>query len=446
MRDHVFIIWSGAPETAISVKKQLEQYSYKCTIGGNADNNSTFSSVGDTVIQQMKSCNQAIVIFQNRADGAVSNNLFFELGYVLSMYGPKKVHCIKKENEEIILPSDFDNSFVEPLKCESEENFVDNIVKYFLNRQKMSITENKMQLINNRYKMHDFIQRHYSEHGSLCSDYELAQYILFYTQAGHMFGDEKAILKEFKKFKDENQMKFSDEMQIAVNMGIAFYEMITQIQLDEEGNCFIERSVFRHFKDIYTQCRDDLLEDSFGVFDEWARLFTSEHLTYAYNLIANNKSLGEEAQRKYVEKTLEWAEISMKEADLLASMPHIKENNDHRGLVSLLYAYVYRNLFICYQTIGDKENAIKYLLKTKKERASLKNNFELGSLDSKLHETFLMEYYLSLSECVQYADDLGLDKEEVEDYVDDIQNFVDMLHKKDDSTVYIARIRKMISE
>ena len=78
MKDRVFIAWSGSNEEAKKVKRILENtYNYVCCIGGNADNSSQFASVGDTVIQQMKTCNQAIIIFQNRADGAVSNNLFF---------------------------------------------------------------------------------------------------------------------------------------------------------------------------------------------------------------------------------------------------------------------------------------------------------------------------------------------------------------------------------
>ena len=74
MKDRVFIAWSGSNKVAIQVKNILEkQYNYVCSIGGNSDNSSRLSSVGDTVIQQIKTCNQAIVIFQNRADGAVSN-------------------------------------------------------------------------------------------------------------------------------------------------------------------------------------------------------------------------------------------------------------------------------------------------------------------------------------------------------------------------------------
>ncbi len=445
MKDHVFIIWSGTPDNAFQVKRQLELCNYKCTIGGNSDNNSTYASVGDTVIQQMKSCNQAIVIFQNKEDGSVSNNLFFELGYVLSLYGPKKVHCVKKRKEQITLPSDFDNSFVEPLSSETDEAFVADITSYFLNRQKMSITENKMTLINNRYRMHDLIRRHYSEQGSLCSDYELAQYILFYVEAGQLFGDEKAILAELIKFKNDHQTEFSDEMQIAVNMGIAFYEMTTSIKLNEKGNCYIERHVFRRFKDVFMQCLEDMNEDDYGVFDEWARVFISDQLTYAYNLIAYNEELGEETQQKHMLQVKKWAMQTIEDIEKLSSMPHIKENNDRRGLLSLLYAYIYRNLFLYHKSRNEEAEMLDCLKKTKRERTSLKNNYAIGSIDSKLYENFSMEYYLTLCECIQYADKLSLDEDEIEDYKEEIREFINSYKKNDDSTLYISKIKSIIA-
>ena len=142
MKDNIFIGWSGSSDIAVAVKKELEsKYNYRCFIGGNADNSSSFASVGDTVIRQIKSCNQAIIIFQNRSDGAVSNNLFFELGFVLASYGQPKVHCVKRETERIVLPSDFDNSFVEAV---SDDDFVGGIIKYFIDRQKLSVNTNKI--------------------------------------------------------------------------------------------------------------------------------------------------------------------------------------------------------------------------------------------------------------------------------------------------------------
>ncbi len=274
MKDCIFVAWSGTNEVAIRIKGILEKKNYKCIIGGNSDNNSTFASIGDTVIQQIKTCNQAIVVFQNKKDGSVSNNLFFELGYVMALYGSTKVHCVRKENEIVTLPSDFDNSFVEPIKnSDCDDDFVNGIIQYFFARQKLSIVENKMDLINNRYRIHDYIQSHFSETGSKCSDYELAQYILYYMQAAHMFSDEKIVEKEIRKFREDNHSNLSEELSYAINVCLAYLNLIDNIQLTDDGNMYIERRTYREFRDVDEQIYEDIIEDDTGIFDEWCKVF-----------------------------------------------------------------------------------------------------------------------------------------------------------------------------
>lgn len=446
MKDKIFIAWSGSNSIAIKVKSILEARNYKCTIGGNSDNNSTYTSVGDTVIQQIKNCNQAIIIFQNRADGNVSNNVFFELGYVLASYGQQKIHCVKKADEQIILPSDFDNSFVEPIVCADDDGFVKGILDYFFARQKMSINENKMLLINNRYRMHDYIQRHFSEQGSKCSDYELAQYILFYLQAAQMFGDERKVYAELKQFKDDFHSYFSDELAIAVNMGISYFEMSSNILAREDGEFYIERRVFTRFRDSYLKCKEDLIEDDTGMFHEWANAFISQRLNYAYLLFSNNPDLTEEKLIKNVEMSRQWGEIALADMEKLESFATIKDNNDHKGILSLFRSYIYRNMFICCKKLHDEEGELSWLNKSKKERTALKNNFEIGSIDSQLYDNFAMEYYLTLVEYLVYADKLGLDEDDVEDYKEEIKEYIEQSTKQTNYSKYVDRIALILNK
>ncbi len=114
MKDRVFLAWSGNNEVAKKVATRLESEGYQCCVGGNDDNSSKNLSICDSVITQVKKCHQAIIIFQNKTDENgnrfVSQNLFIEFGYVLMAYGPQKIHCVKRKNEEAELPSDVENS------------------------------------------------------------------------------------------------------------------------------------------------------------------------------------------------------------------------------------------------------------------------------------------------------------------------------------------------
>lgn len=445
MKDQIFIGWSGSNAIALQIKKQLEARNYKCTIGGNADNNSQFSSVGDTVIQQIKNCNQAIMIFQNRADGKISNNLFFELGYVLAMYGPTKVHCVKRDNEQVILPSDFDNSFVEPIRCEgADDEFVKGIIAYFFNRQKMSINTNKMLLINNRYKMHDFIQSHFSEQGSKCSDYELAQYVLFYMQAASMFGDEYKIREEMKSFKDAYHSFFSDELSLSVNICITYFDMVLNIKARDDGELYLDRAVFRQFRDKYTEFRDEIVGDDIGVFGEWAKVFTSSHLAWAYGLYAMSPDLSDAMREKNMRQGKSWCLQTLDDLKALEERVPVKENNDHKGILSLFYAYIYRDLFLCCKCLNEEDEALKWLEKTKKERTALKNNFEIGSIDTQIYENFEMEYYLTLIEVLSYADRFGFDEEDVEDYKEELEEYVAKSKQQSERSKYVERIDTLL--
>ena len=440
MKDKIFIGWSGNNSIALKIKKILENdYNYICCIGGNADNSSNFASVGDTVIQQIKSCNQAIMIFQNKADGSISNNLFFELGYVFSSYGAKKVHCVKKGNEQIVLPSDFDNSFVEPICAENEDVFIDGIVKYFLGRQKMSIEVNKMMLINNRYRIHDILQSHYSEVGSRCSDYELAQYVLFYMQAAQMFGDGKDVQRELQEFKKNHYHEFSSELALAIDIALNFFDLSDDIRLAEGGRIYVDENTYFKFISTAKELLEDIQDDEAGTFDEWARVFVSQHMTWAHNLYCGNiEEVDAEMREEIYSRTITSAEDCAKYIAILEASTPSKENNDGIGLISVLKSYLYRNIYIAKKNLKH-DDLLEWMEKAKKERKTLLRNFDRGSLDSKLYDNFRFEYYLSLAEWLVEKGG-ALDKFEKKMHLKEVTGYLKDMQEEDDVNVYVKRI------
>lgn len=439
MRGKVFIAWSGTRSVAEKVKEILDnEHDYICYIGGNSDNDSQYSSVGDTIIQQIKSCNQAIVIFQNKADGNVSNNVFFELGYVLARYGTRKIHCVKKREEQIVLPSDFDSSFVEPIASGDDEAFARGIVDYFLKRQKMSIPEEKMTLIDNRYQIKEKIASHYSSAGSKCSDYELAQYIIFYMQAAHMFDDEKKVQKEIEKFHREHNTEFSLELRCSVKMCLSFFKLTSAIKsYPENSNVYINEDAFCEFRESYEQIFDDLDLSSPKVNDyysQWMRTYVYNHYSFAYMLLANNESLDKEDRTGLHERAIEYSHKTLENLDVLESFGKKDDNADTIGLDSLIRAYVYRNLYVSNDFLGNKEEAKDWLYKTYKERSKLKNNFE-GIIDTQIQNTFLMEYYLAIIDYYNYMDSLNKKYN-----LNSMKAYLDEMSKDKKENAYLRRI------
>jgi len=444
MKDRVFIAWSGSNDVAVRVKKILENdYNYICAIGGNSENTSSMASVGDTVIRQMRSCNQAIIIFQNNKAGTVSDNLFFELGYSFAMYGAKKIHCVKRNSDTIVLPSDFDNAFVDPINCDdSPDDFAKGIVEYFMARQKMSVNENKMFLIDNRYLIHEKISCHYSESGSKCSDYELAQYVLYYIQAAMMFEDVPRIYEEILEFKRKHAFNFSHELEIAVNVVLAFAELLAAVkEYPENHDVYIDEDTFFEFKRTYTHYLKIVKDDDIGIFDEWIKLFINQHLNFAHMLFGNNVSVDPEVREGAYKTSVKYGDIALEAIRALEQTTFSKENHDDRGLLSLLKAYVTRNMYVCNKYFGD-ESAVSWLKESVEEREYLKNSYSNGTIDSQIYNNFCMEYYLALINYIDEIEEIGeIDSFDIIMYKKKIKEYLKMMEKNNNTTAYLQKLR-----
>lgn len=439
MKDKIFLVWSGNNTVAQKVKRILEtEYNYICVVGGSFESGSPMLTVGDTVLRQMKSCNQAIVIFQNRKDNTISNNLYFELGFVASSYGLKKIHCVKRRGDKIELPSDFDNSFVKGLDAEDDDLFSRNIVTYFLSRQKLSVETNKMWIINNRHIVHEMIQAHYSDLGSKCSDYELAQYVLFYMQASVMFQDDNKTLNELISFKKRYGNEFSEELSEAVNLSIALLDVQVCLKNNSE-TVYLTDEDFRRY---YSSCKDildDIKDDDSGTFDEWAKVIASENLAYACMLYSCNPEVDSNMRDYLLDKTIKYGNLCLDYINILEELTHGIENNDSIGLIAVFKAYIYRHLFIANKGRHDNE-AGKWIKLALKERKQLVVNFDNNSVDSKIFNNFEMEYYLSLIEYIEFFGKNNVDPFDYMMYMKDIDGFIAKMEKTDSIHAFVKQI------
>lgn len=441
MKDKIFLIWSGNNSIVSKLKTLLEtEHNYICYVGGNFENTSSSISIGDTVIRQLNMCNQAIVVFANRSDGNVSSNLFFELGFATAKYGMKKIHCVKRASDQIALPSDFDNSFVESIPSETDDQYVSGIIEYFLRRQRLSVDTNKMYLINNRYLIHEMLQTHYSEIGSKCSDYELAQYVLFYGQSGVMYQDDAKILDELQQFKKNHYSELSPELQQSINISTALLEV--QINLVNDGSIvYISDQTFRKYYNACYNMLDDIADDNSGTYDEWARVILAENTTYVCQLYSANPHLSEKMKSDLAAKVIKKGMACLEYIDSLEASTPCIENNDKIGMIALFKAYIYRHLFNA-SCVVDSENAKKWLDLSLIERRQLLRSFDGNSIDSKIYSNFEMEYYLSLVEYLERYADEDIDDFEKMIYIDEINSYV--VRYKNSNTVH-PFIRKIVN-
>lgn len=453
MKDKIFIAWNGDMTVAKKVKSILEGNDYRCYIGGNEQNDSRNASVGDTVITQLKECNQAIIIFQNveRPNGLqISHNVFFELGYAFALYGVAKVHCVKKKSETIELPSDFDNSFVEGLDDKTQDTFAEEICHYFLNRQKMTLTVNKFELINNRYEIHEMLNKHYSDDGSKCSDYELAQYVLFYMLASQMFHDADRILDELEKFKILHFSSFSKELSLSLEFSIALLSMVVSI-VNENGKIYISYDVYSSFENTSSHVISCTREDDVGDFYVWINMFVYEAWNYASFLISQNPSeVNEDERLEYLALSVQNGKKALEYADFLEATDIVKNNHDADGVLALIRSWVSRNLFLAYSdsefterngidTSVEQCDYVWWLEQAKNLRFDMMNSYK-GALDTKLYDHFRIEYYLTICEYLKCAGS-KLDATRRKRYKYGVETFLKEIRQQQrDDNVYIDKI------
>ena len=142
---------------------------------------------------------------------------------------------------------------------------------------------------------------------------------------------------------------------------------------------------------------------------------------------------------KYLNKTKKWAAKSMEDMERLGEVTDLVGNNDMKGIISLFYAYLYRNLYLCSIKLKDGDE-LEWLEKSKDERYSLKRYFQPGTIDSQLYNTFQMEYYLTLTEYMGHAEGRDIDEDDLESYSEEIEMFLKESKKQNDHARYISRI------
>lgn len=90
-----FVAWSGNHSFALALAAHIDAQDkgIECIVGGSSVGGIGGKTVFDTVMEQMKQCDQAILLVQKHpVTGKISPNLMFEWGHLMAKLPPNKVH------------------------------------------------------------------------------------------------------------------------------------------------------------------------------------------------------------------------------------------------------------------------------------------------------------------------------------------------------------------
>jgi hypothetical protein len=164
------------------------------------------------------------------------------------------------------------------------------------------------------------------------------------------------------------------------------------------------------------------------------RTYIYNHYSFAYMLLANNESLDNEDRTGLHKRAIEYSHKTLENLEVLESSGKKDDNADAIGLDSLIRAYIYRNLYVSNDFLGNKEEAKEWLKKTYKERSKLKKNFE-GIIDTQIQNTFFMEYYLAIIDYYHYMDSL-----DQKHNLNSMKAYLDDVSKDKRENAYLRRI------
>ena len=422
MKGRIFIAWSGRNDIAIRVKEYLEAKSYTGVVGG-AERASQGLFVGLTVLNEINHCNQAIFIVQKKDNGKISNNLMFEFGYSLAKFNSNKIHVfyVDIDQNDSIIPSDIQGIWADYYKSEECEDIAKTITDQFLLDQKYIIPEDKMSVVNNYYGIKDILV-HYTDDPK-CSEYELAQYILFFAVSSYMHANEKEALSCLQEFKKRLYAP-SNELSLAASLAICYIETLSCIQ-KTDNTLFLKKEDYRTATRKLKNMAEEVAEWAVDDFSRWLLVILYDVLNYVQILYSSNPETSEDRKATLLDESLKNGIKCIEICDVLLKNPQ----NQH--FAELFKAYMYRNMATAQKMLAADVSVIRSLLHSSyKMRESLWDYYnEAQRINAIILENFEMEYFLALSEELEYMED-ELDRDDARDECEDYIRRVQAINKE----------------
>ena len=399
--DKIFIGWSGNQPLAYEVARKIEEDSEKtATVGGGVP---TDMYVGAQVIKQMKGCNYAALLVENKG-GDISSNLMFEWGYLIAKMPVNNIHTflINKKSED--LPSDLRGAWCEELTVDrstlSDSDIAEIIAdKLLSNMQKAKNKElaskNYFDTVSDWERIFPRLSAYETE---TLSDDEMCEYIIMGCLAAYYYMNNHSLRRMLDTMTSTS----------TVNTVIYFAKSYIDLFLysDNMSKPLSDEWFFRCMEDF--EATFERKRKLAASFEDFLDILSFNAYALAALLYLKNSDLDPD-DVEY------WSGVSeeyfLRVIDLLGRYEEKYPNN--RCLVLLIRVYMYNDIAHLYKNvIKDNKKFLSYLDLSVKERRTLHHDFKSTYPLNKFLETkFEQEYIIALSEQLNYIEDMPLSKQ-----------------------------------
>ncbi len=451
---NIFIAWSGNSGLALKLSEYItaENKSHRCIIGGNLQGNRGIF-VGGTIIEQMRKCDQAILLIQKHPQtGKISENLMFEWGYLFGKLHAKRIHNYFIDLSGDDLPTDLKGAWANEIYTagKTQEQIIEEIGENFFANQGCQIEENMMSTIINRNETRTKILAHNTD--PIYLDVEMAQYILCYIYTANIYGDAlDTVYRDVDTFNDTLTTN-NEELRLASHMALQTLNMYRKIRAGR--NCeVIDRYDFNEFFDGYERILENAEDFKDGELKLMFKAFSKNFMNYLYLLVIGGDELDSFEKWDYCKEMYELSIDAIEHCHQLEKCDPIR----NREIGVLLRSYMYRNMFVALTTIEKLEESGEVertkptserqieindaLNKSFAERKVLYNSYDRSNVPQVFRENIEMEYYLAMSECMIYETDPKI----IADYKRKLQHYIIKTEKAVNAKmVFTNRIKEYI--
>jgi len=434
MKDTVFIAWSGSNEYAEAVSKKLQSKGYHSIVGGNSQTPDSLF-IGSTIIKQMDECSQAIFLFQKKpSTQMISSNLFFEFGYMINKLAYDKifVYYIDVAENDVEIPTDLRGMWTTDFLKSNDDigNSAQFIADKFIKSQKHVIKDDKLNIVSDWYYYKNIIET--SVDRPQCTYFEIAQYLLFYTQAVYFNDDFDETDKLIEKIYSSVD-NLHGELQAVLRYCKLCFKLY-KIFFSKTNNVLTKSdalNIVYQFEDILDDC-EDLPETEFKCW-LYASIYENIGFTMYHYLMNDNNS--DENNAETYKNILEYNRLSLEHLDRLTNGEYASAQNVN--FANLFRAYVYAQSDFANKRLYEIYSEDKFLQESKANAANafkmwraLYNGFLHIKTNSRLADNIELNYYLMMSKVLddkQFAAKKGRYLNEINNYLTKQQNKCDVV-------------------
>ena len=434
----VFIGWSSDTALARKVKVELKKYGYNATIGGDEGTVENLS-IADTIASQIDECCQSVFIIKKNLKGLISNNITFEIGYSVSKYNlsMQKLHLfyLDIEHNDESIPSDLLGLWASHIRTEgkSEDEIVREMVDSFLSHQKAELGVNKMAVVTDWLGTYTKLSSHLIS--PRFTDFELAQYIFLLTESAanaHTWKESRELVEKFARTADGQ----STDLSLAIRM-FEITEEVNHYRKACGQRYYLDKPTFRMLRDKTRSFLEDVSRctsrELDPIFAKWLIMFAKQKLQYFYMMNGNDPDVSDKTPMMNQAENINREIVTLCE-ELRAMDPA----RNAEFLWEMLFM-THRNLAVIAQFRCDRDLEKKERFESLHYTREIRGRY-YGKIDSRVWETFEREYYVAVTECLEF-----MDSYEKEEYLEELQDYVEhMLELRDSNTVYINRIKSYL--